>query len=507
MEDKVKINNLESLYPELAKEWDYEKNGSLTPQMVTKGSAKKVWWLCNKGHSYEASICSRTSAKSSCPYCSGRKLLVDYNDLATTNPELVKEWDYKKNGDLTPQMVTKGMAKKVWWLCEEGHSYEAKLVHRATLGTNCPYCSGKRVLEGYNDFATIYPELAKEWDYKKNENLTPQMVTKGANKKVWWLCEEGHSYEATLCHRAIIGTNCPYCSGKRVLEGYNDFATTNPELSKEWNYKKNGNLTPQMVTRGMNKKVWWLCKKGHSYETTLNHRINGSNCPICSGKKILKGYNDLVTTNPELVKEWDYKKNGDLTPQMVTRGMNKKVWWLCKCGHSYEARIYNRILGKGCPYCSGSKTERLVYEILRKNKIKFMTEKKFNYHTVMYYPYDIYIPSLRLIIEPDGMQHFQKTSGSFEHIPFELRVKHDNIKNEYCTDNGYYGNARIPILRIPYIFSPNTEKDKIEKLVLDFIETRQVPKEILDFYKPYKESIGSNYYDIATKMNEIEKVS
>lgn len=110
-------------------------------------------------------------------------------------------------------------------------------------------------------------------------------------------------------------------------------------------------------------------------------------------------------------------------------------------------------------------------------------------------------------IEPDGIQHFQKVSDYFEDIPFEIRVKHDNIKNEYCTDNGYYGNARIPILRIPYIFSPNTEKDKIEKLVLDFIETRQVPKEILDFYKPYKESIGSNYYDIATKMNEIEKVS
>ena len=287
----------------------------------------------------------------------------------------------------------------------------------------------------------------------------------------------------------------------------NNLESLYPELAKEWDYKKNGILTPQMVTKGSAKKVWWLCKEGHNYEASIYNRVSGKGCPYCSGNKVLLGYNDLATTKPELAKEWDYKKNGNLTPQMLTKGSNKKVWWLCKKGHSYEATISNRASGKGCPYCSGSKTERLVYEILTKNNIRFKAEKKFNDINVMYYPYDIYIASLRLIIEPDGMQHFQKTSGSFEHIPFELRVKHDNIKNEYCTDNGYYGNARIPILRIPYIFSPNTEKDKIEKLVLDFIETRQVPNEILDFYKPYKESIGSNYYDIATKMNEIEKVS
>ena len=125
-----------------------------------------------------------------------------------------------------------------------------------------------------------------------------------------------------------------------------------PELAREWHPTKNGGLTADSVTLGSNKKVWWLGKCGHEWEAVIYKRVNGRGCPYCSGKRVLKGFNDLGTKNPELAKEWHPTKNGDLTPYDVTSGSSKKVWWLGKCGHEWEASIVNRSrLESGCPFC------------------------------------------------------------------------------------------------------------------------------------------------------------
>ena len=79
----------------------------------------------------------------------------------------------------------------------------------------------------------------KEWDYSKN-TIKPDEVTKGTHKKIWWICSNNHSYEATIPARRR-GTGCPYCSGNKILVGFNDLATTNPELLEKWNYEKNNN--------------------------------------------------------------------------------------------------------------------------------------------------------------------------------------------------------------------------------------------------------------------------
>ena len=69
--------------------------------------------------------------------------------------------------------------------------------------------------------------------------------------------------------------------------------------------------------------------------------------------KLVKGVNDLETLNPTLAEEWNYEKNGTLTPDQVTAGSNKKVWWKCKFGHEWEAIVGSRSKGHGCPFCSG----------------------------------------------------------------------------------------------------------------------------------------------------------
>lgn len=159
------------------------------------------------------------------------RLIKGENDLATLNPALAKEWHPTENGNLKPEDVTPGSGKEVWWLCPEGHPYLMVVNQRAKRGYGCPYCSGHRALKGVNDLATTNPALAKEWNYEKNGNLTPHDITAGSRKKVWWLCEKGHAYEQLIIKRSSRGAACPYCSGHKVLRGFNDLATVNPLLA------------------------------------------------------------------------------------------------------------------------------------------------------------------------------------------------------------------------------------------------------------------------------------
>ena len=347
--DKRKENVLSVVDPELAAQWHPAKNGSLTPEMVTKASNKKVWWQCRQGHEWQATISSRSNGNG-CPYCSGRNAVKGINDLATIHPNLAEQWHPIKNGDLMPDMVTAGSSKKVWWRCRLGHEWQTRIVDR-NHKSGCPYCSGHKVWKGFNDLATANPGLATQWHPTKNGSLTPEMVTKTSNKKVWWQCEEGHEWQAAIRNRSY-GCNCPYCSNRGVLKHSNDLVTVNASsLAAEWHPTKNGELTPDMVTAGSSKKVWWKCKLGHEWQATINSRNHGNSCPYCSGHKVWKDFNDLATVNPSLAAEWHPIKNGELTPDMVALKCNKKVWWSCKMGHEWQATINNRSKGTGCPIC------------------------------------------------------------------------------------------------------------------------------------------------------------
>ena len=119
------------------------------------------------------------------------RLIKGENDLATVNPKLSQEWHPTKNGNLKPEDVSSGSGKEVWWLCPAGHSYLMVVNQRAKRGYNCPYCSGHRALPGVNDLSTTNPELAKEWNYEKNVNLTPHDVTAGSHKKYGGYAKRG----------------------------------------------------------------------------------------------------------------------------------------------------------------------------------------------------------------------------------------------------------------------------------------------------------------------------
>ena len=132
------------------------------------------------------------------------------------------------------------------------------------------------------------------------------------------------------------------------------YVSDNARLMAEWNWERNNELGvyPHEITSHSGKKVWWKCSKGHSFDAIVANRSNGKGCPYCSGHKVLSGINDLATLYPNIAKEWDTEKNGDLLPTMVSAGSGKKVWWKCRKGHEWQSLINSRTLQHtGCPFC------------------------------------------------------------------------------------------------------------------------------------------------------------
>ena len=123
-----------------------------------------------------------------------KKYLID-------NHTLMAEWDWEKNNDLglNPQILTLGSNIKAWWMCGKGHEWQTAIFNRNK--TNCPYCSGRRVIEGENDFKTIHPELMEEWDFEKNIDVNPSKIMSSIALKVWWKCSKGHEWQARINDR------------------------------------------------------------------------------------------------------------------------------------------------------------------------------------------------------------------------------------------------------------------------------------------------------------------
>ena len=199
---------------------------------------------------------------------------------------LLEEWDSEKNLPLMPDGVTHGSHTMAWWRCSLGHRWQAAVASRTVSGAGCPVCAGKQILPGFNDLASQYPELAKEWDTERNGSLTPDSVSAYSNRKAWWHCEKNHSYQAVIATRTMRGSGCPYCANKRVLPGFNDLATAEPTVAAQWHPTLNGSFTPQMVTAGSHRKVWWQCANGHVWKAAIYPRAGKQRCgcPICAGR-------------------------------------------------------------------------------------------------------------------------------------------------------------------------------------------------------------------------------
>ena len=355
-------NSFGSKYPELVKKWHPTKNGNLTPYMFSPQSNVKVWWKGACGHEWENTF-SVMSRGTDCPYCSGQKVLKGFNDLETRFPDIAAQWHPTLNGNKTPDMYTFGSGHKTHWLCPVcGQVWTSAINNRTTNGHGCPYCAGERPIKGVNDLPTLRPDLMAEWDYDANIGIDPTEMMPQSNKKVGWKCAKcGYKYKALITNRAK-GTGCKNCAGQIIHPGINDLETLYPEIAAEWDYEANKGVLPSQVFPSSNKRFHWKCEYGHTWTAQPNRRTTGTGCPYCSGNKVWIGFNDLATTNPEIANDWHPTKNGNLKPTDISKGYTKKVWFLCPtCGNVYDSYIGNKIKGFGkCPYCSPRKTRASV---------------------------------------------------------------------------------------------------------------------------------------------------
>ncbi len=208
----------------------------------------------------------------------------------------------------------------------------------------------------------LAPYLAKQWHPSKNRDLTPGLITVGADVKVWWQCPANprHQWKARPQQR-IVRPECPVCSPELFSRG-KTVADVAPQLIPEWHPLKNVSRTPDTVLARSHRRVWWKCLAGpdHEWDTMVRDRaVDGASCPFCTGHR-LSVTNSLAARFPDLAADWHPTKNGHLGPTAVSPGSQRKAWWRCRVNavHEWEATVSHRRRnflggrGHGCPYCS-----------------------------------------------------------------------------------------------------------------------------------------------------------
>lgn len=341
-------NDLQTRNPTLAKEWHPTKNVNISPQTIVSASNRLVWWICDKGHEWRISPNGRRGR--GCPVCGNRRVQPGENDLRSTNPDLAAQFHPHRNGQLSPEQLVSGSNKIVWWICQQGHEWENSVSNR-NRGQGCPFCSGRNAIKGKNDLQTLSPSLAKEWLIEKNLPLKLAEISGKSGKRVWWECAENHQYQAIVQDR-LNGSGCPYCSGHRVLIGFNDLLHLKPDLAAQLALKANPHEDGSRVTLGSSKKLSWVCSEGHEYKSPVYKRVQGQGCPYCSNQKLLVGFNDLASQFPDLASQIHPTKNKVGIASELVGKSNKNVWWICSEGHEWRTTPEHRIRGRGCPTCA-----------------------------------------------------------------------------------------------------------------------------------------------------------
>ena len=333
----VGVNDLATTDPHLAEEaydWD--------PRNITRGVGKRILWKCRKCQQVFEASPNKRSRGQGCPVCSNHKIVVGINDLGTTDPAIARladGWD--------PKQFSRGSTKVVSWKCDSSrypqHSYTSA-IYSKTSGRGCSICSGKKVVVGINDLATTHPDIAREatsdWD--------PKSYVAGSNKKVNWICSNGHESRKSINQRTQANASgCMKCENLAVDPGVNDLQTLFPKIALEaddWN--------PSDFVAFSEKAKEWKCSRcGFRWVAVIRSRTGlGSGCGACAGNQLHLGVNDCLTTHPELARQ-----AVDWNPAEYMAGTGKILNYRCpNCGNIYKSSGSNRVQGQGCPKCANN---------------------------------------------------------------------------------------------------------------------------------------------------------
>ena len=498
---KRNTHTLAELNPDFLKEWHKEKNAPLMPNDLAAGSHRRIWWRCSQAHEWEASVHSRLDRGPrkghNCPVCARatqgarirRSRLARSGPLTEAFPLVAAEWDHERNSE-PPSAFSPKSNKKVRWVCKFGHCWEATITNRTHNESGCPYCTnqssrleifllcelrsifqevswrkkiegdecdlfipsintaieidgsywhrskltkdleksdrlratgidvirirqtGLPAIEGNaeviaykhdrdrlavcidlcrklasknpntallryigdarivadNDFkkmvarlpappagltlADKFPAISREWNFKANMPLTPDLFSPNSEQSAYWLCPNGHNYNSTIKNRTARGSGCPACyrenlpANTRIARAKRTvtLAAANPSFLSMWDNEKNIKVKPVSIAAKSGYVAYWSCRNGHSFKKAIGQMFKNSDCPSC---------NSLAYRFPIIATEWVRELNGDKTPWTVAAMSGYRAWWRCKNGHMWRTSVSTRTAatGSGCKQC------------------------------------------------------------------------------------------------------------------------------------------------------------
>lgn len=302
--------------------------------------------------------------------------------LADAYPEIAMQWHPHLN-DRTPEDVVPGSTYMATWHdcpVDARHIWRGQVRLRTTRGAGCAVCAGKQLMPGVTDLATLRPDLAEQWHPTLNERR-PDEVSPGSHYLATWHncpADSRHVWQSQVNSRSKANRpyGCAVCSGKQVMPGISDLATTHPHIAAQWHPTLN-DRTPEQVGPGSAYRAYWTncpVDAGHVWRSAVGGRTNArTGCSVCAGQLVQPGFNDLASKHPHLARQWHPTKNAK-PPTAYTGTSGFKAWWLCTKGHEWRASIASRSTGfqVGCPECSigsSSKPEILVRSLIQASRV------------------------------------------------------------------------------------------------------------------------------------------
>ena len=486
--------------PDLAGEWDCNKNSEigLSFDSVTCSMKKKAWWICpTEGHSYLMQIDHRVRSKLGCPYCSGRRVLKGFNDLATTHPDIAAEWLYAVDDkSLTPEMVSFGSNVKVMWRCSKHGTEWVTSVMSRIPNKGCNKCRGEKISAKRNvvkpgmSLADKYPDVAREWDYEKNDR-TPEQVHAHSRYRAYWKCMTcGNSWDSWVYNRTSFSAGCPECATKRVAKKQRipkpgmSLLERFPVIASEFVSTVDGETDPRNVSARSCVKCHWKCSvcgetewvAPPSSRTNSGEDVGG--CPKCGMARSARNNRKprtsglLVDGAPEIAKEWDVDKNRDefdMELDMVSMSSNINAYWICsRCGASFRNTANHRTnRGDGCPVCSHryrtSFPEKAVLFYVKQAYPDALGNHTPDIEGIGHMEYDVWIPSIRTGVEYDGQGWHQSADADSkkEQVSFDNGIRLIRIREDKCVEyqhllcqviyrdqNGGYGSLDKAIIEL-----------------------------------------------------------
>lgn len=419
-----------------------------------------------------------------CTSCHQRGIYAEklgHKSLSVRVPNIEKYWSEKNEKQPSEIRLRDSSREKFYTICplcgNEVHKRYDAILHS---GPYCGPCARRVNVSEEETLRYNNPELADMYDASGKNILPSDKVRLTSAGDFFFKCDVcGEVFKKSLSNmvKAFDSNSsfkgCPFCSGRKMQVGYNDITSgKNPLALKYWDYDKNSadGLNPEELSYKSTTKAWFKCKEGHSFYRSINKMRDvsedsyGKGCPVCSGRLLVPGVNDVATTHKEILNRWDYERNEELgiSPEDVTAGSNKEIWVRCKiCNESYKTSVFNAVndMVICCENC-----RKRNYSIAEKELVQYIRDLGFTVEEEVRiagnYSVDMVIHEKGIAIDYNGLYwHSERYRDSWYHKwKIDLCKEETGLELYYIWEDDYKNKRDIVLSWVRNLLGVNNSK-------------------------------------------------